>query len=88
MPSDLPNFSVSVIPFILLVFPYTVLYGCKIMLWMICFSDCHCYSQVRECVGTGPIEHSFSDVIFVCYLHSVHKRNTYNVDCDCIPLHV
>jgi hypothetical protein len=51
MLSDLPNFSVSVIPLILLVFPYTILYGCKRMLWWICFPDCHCCTQVRECVG-------------------------------------
>ena len=88
MPSDLPSFSVSVIPFILLVFPYTVLYGRKRMLWWIYFPDCHCYTQVRECVGTRPIEHSFSDVIFVCYLHIVHKRNAYKVVCDCVLLRV
>ena len=38
--------------------------------------------------GTRPVEHSFSYVIFVCYLYVVHKRNAFEVDCDCVLLHV
>jgi len=36
--------------------------------------------------GTTPIEHSFSDVIFVCYLQNMHKRNAHEIVCDCVLL--
>ena len=81
MPSDLPNFSVGAIHFI----------------FCMAIREC-CGGFVSQTVTVlhkfksvwviGPLEHSLSDVIFVCYLHNVHKRSTCKVDCDCVLLRV
>jgi len=40
-----------------------------------------------ESVGrTRPIQHSFSDMIFICNFYVVRKRNSFEVDYDCVLL--